>query len=165
MAYGTDQGFQDWLDANGYTLPITAPTPAVLRLRGSTYLDATYEPLWTGTRVDYDQDDGWPRHGAVIDCSKPIPDDVTPKSVVNAAYRAAFLEGTTAGILGGTAIKVGERVKRKKVDVIEKEFFDDGLTTAGSGGGAFVDPSIDGAMRSFICATSDGLGAFIYSVG
>lgn len=164
MAYGTDQGFQDWLTANGYALPVGAPSPAVLRLRGSTYLDATYEPLWTGTRADYDQDLGWPRHGAVIDCSLPIPNNVVPKAVVNAAYRAAYLEGTTSGILNGTAVRVGERVKRKKVDVIEKEFFDDGTASAGSGGGAFIDPAIDGAMRSFICATSD-TSAFIYSVG
>lgn len=163
MPYGTDQGFTAWLATYGYVLPAGSPTPAVLRARGSAYLDGTYEALWTGERVDgVMQELGWPRLGAVINCATPIPSDVIPPAIVGAAYRAAWLDAQTPGILSGS-VSAGGRVKRQKVDVIEREFFDDGAVTAGSGGPAFIDAEIDGAMRPFICDQNGG--AFIWAIG
>lgn len=163
MSYGTDQGFTDWLASMGYALPDGAPTPAVLRTRGSTYLDGTYEGLWTGQRTaGVMQADGWPRTGAKIGCTISIADDAIPLAVVNAAYRAAWLEASAPSALSPSPT-VGARVKRQKVDVIEREFFDDGRAAAGAAGG-FIDPEIDGAMRAFIC-TETGSGLFLMSVG
>lgn len=160
MAYGDDAGFQAWLTANGYTLPGTAPALAVLRNRGSTWLDATYEPLWTGVRTDpLVQENAWPRTGATINCALAIPSDVIPNAVVVASYRAAYLEGVTDGVLTGP-IQSGPRTKREKVDVIEVEYIDDGAIIAGGAAG-FVDPTIDGAMRQFIC--DDGDGKFFFA--
>lgn len=163
MAYGDDQGFSDYLASMGYALPVGAPSPAILRARGSAYIDAAYEGVWTGQRTGgVMQADGWPRSGARIGCITSIADDVVPLAVVNAAYRAAWLEASSPGTLSPSPV-VGARVKRQKVDVIEREFFDNGKAEFGAAGG-FVDPEIDGAMRAFICA-EDGTGYFLMSVG
>ncbi len=161
-AYGTDDAFAAWLAEQGYTLPSTAPTPAVLRARGSAYVDS-YEAYWTGYRTGgVLQELGWPRAGATLNCTIAIPDDVVPPVVVNASYRAAWLDASTPGILTGGTPSSGPRVKRQKVDVIEREFFDDGKAKMGSGP-AFVDSIIDGALRQFVCDVTGG--AFVWSLG
>lgn len=161
-SYGTDQGFTDWLAEQGYTLADDAPAPAVLRARGSAYVDG-YERYWTGQRTGgVMQELGWPRAGATINCATAIPDDVIPPAVVNGAYRAAWLEAETPGILIGSAGTAGARVKRQKVDVIEREFFDDGKAEVGSGP-SFIDSQIDGLLGQFICDAKDG--AFMWTLG
>jgi hypothetical protein len=162
MAYGTDQGFTDWLAVQGYTLPETAPSPAVLRARGSAYVDG-YEQFWTGQRTGgVMQELGWPRTGATMNCVTAIPDDAIPPAVVNASYRAAWLEAETPGILAGSTVSAGARVKRQKVDVIEREFFDDGKAEVG-GGPSFIDSQIDGMLSAFICDAKGG--AFMWTLG
>lgn len=151
--YGDAIGFQAWLDANGLTLPVDAPAPLVLLNRGSAYLDATYEGLWSGRRTDIaTQENAWPRTGALLNCREAIPSDIIPQTVITAAYRAAYIDATQPGVLSASSVS-GARVKRQKVDVIEQEFFDDGAekSTPGMGGPAFIDAQIDGAMRAFIC--------------
>lgn len=165
MAYGTDEGAADWLASMGYALPVDAPPVAVLRARASAYLDAVYEPLWTGERTGgVMQEDGWPRTGALFRC-KPgaIPDDAVPPAVVKAAYRAMWLEVSDPGILSAS-MTAGQRVAREKVDVIEMAYHDDG-GKVGSGSVAFVDSEIDGAMRAFICDAPDGPGLGVWTVG
>lgn len=158
MSYGTDQGFQDWLDQYGYTLPVDAPSLAILRARGSAYIDAAYEPQWTGYRTDFGQDNAWPRTGAKYNCVIDVATDIIPAAVITASYRAAYLEAVTPGVLVGP-VQSGPRVKRQKVDVIEREFFDDGSAPTG-----FRDPTIDGALSNFICA-DEGAGFFFESIG
>lgn len=163
MPYGTDQGLTDWLAAQGYELPDTAPSPAVLRARGSAYVDG-YEAHWTGHRAGgVVQELGWPRTGATLKCTVAIPDDVIPPAVVNASYRAAWLDAETPGILTGTAPGPGQRVKRERVEgAVEVEYFDDGKSSAGAAV-SFIDAAIDGAMRQFIC---DATGAaFLWTLG
>ena len=94
--YGSDIDFAAYLADAGLSLPVGAPLPAVLRQLASDYLDATY-CFGSG--------------------------DVTGANFLAALYRAAYLAD------GGTAVlfpvTTGARVKRQKVDVIEREFFDD----------------------------------------
>lgn len=161
-AYGTDAGFQQWLDEQGYALPTTAPSPAVLRARGSAYVDG-YEVYWTGQRTGgVMQELAWPRTGATVNCTQAIPSDVIPPAVVNASYRAAWLEASTPGILAGPSITTGSRVKREKVDVVEAEYFDDGKAAVG-GGPSFIDSQIDGMLGAFIC--NDDGAAFLWTLG
>ncbi|WP_395326930.1 DnaT-like ssDNA-binding protein [Novosphingobium sp. BL-8H] len=161
-AYGTDDGFTTWLAEQGYTLPDDVPAPAVLRARGSAYVDG-YEPYWTGVRTDGAlQELAWPRTGARMNCTLAVPDDVIPPSIVTATYRAAWLEGSTPGVLAGPVVTSGTRVKRQRVDVIEREFFDDGKAEVGSGP-SFIDSIIDGLLSQFIC--EDKNGAFLWSLG
>lgn len=162
MAYGTDDGLTAWLAAQGYTLPSGAPTPTVLRARGSAYVDS-YEAFWTGQRTGgVMQEAAWPRTGATANCVTPIDADVIPLAIVTAAYRAAWLEGSTPGTLTGPVVTMGARVKRQKVDVIEREFFDDGKIERGGGPG-FIDPLIDALLGAFICDQNGG--AFMWSLG
>lgn len=152
--YGSDPDLAAWLAGMGYVLPSGAPSPAVLRQRGSAYLDATYEGLWSGQRSGgIDQERGWPRTGATIACTTPIPDDAIPVAIVHASYRAAWLDASNPGSLSAS-VTTGGRVRRQKVDVIEREFFDDGSSAAGEMGAGFLDSEIDGAMKPFICDKS-----------
>lgn len=162
VAYGTDAGFQRWLLVNGYTLPANAPAAAVLRARASAYIDG-YEPRWTGHRTNGAmQELAWPRTGASVNCTVAVPSDAIPPAVINATYRAAWLEASTPGVLAGPIVTTGSRVKRQKVDVIEREFFDDGKAQMG-GGPAFIDSTIDGLLSGFVCDQSSG--AFMWSLG
>lgn len=112
MAYGDDAGFETWMETMGYVLPSGSPDVAILRARGSAYIDATYEPLWTGTRAEpLSQADAWPRTGATINCTIAIPDDLIPNAVINASYRAAWIEASNPGALSGV-VTIGGRVKR-----------------------------------------------------
>jgi len=162
MPYGDDDGFETWLETMGYELPADAPDVAILRARGSIYVDS-YERYLTGQRTGgAAQEEAWPRTGATVNCTVAIPSDLIPPAVVTASYRAAWLEGETPGILNGSAGTAGTRVKREKVDVVEAEYFDDGKREVG-GGPAFLDSQIDGLLAQFICDNSGA--AFMWSLG
>jgi hypothetical protein len=121
--YGTDQGFTDWLTTNGHVLPESAPAPAILRQRGSQYIDGLYGSLFSGQPVvGFAQERAWPRSGACAH-GRPIPSDIIPVAVEEAAYAAAFQEAIKPGSLSVTATSAGA-LKRKKIDVIEKEYFE-----------------------------------------
>lgn len=160
--YGTDAGFATWLALHGYVLPDGAPAPAILRARGSLYVDS-YEKFWTGQRTGgVMQELGWPRTGATVNCTQAVPEDVIPPAVITASYRAGWLDAETPGILRGSAGSAGSRIKRQKVDVIEREFFDDGKAEIG-GGPSFIDSQIDGLLSQFIC--NDDGAAFLWNLG
>lgn len=131
--YGDDSAFNAWLVENGFTLPADAPTAAVLRERGSAYLDATYGPRFIGTPTDPTQEREWPRTGACIFVTE-LATSVIPDRVVKASYRAAYIAATNPSALSAV-VDPNRMVKRQKVDTIEREFFEpsagaDGLFTA-----------------------------------
>lgn len=163
MAYGTDEGFQAWLTANGLTLPGTAPTAAVLRELGSSYLDSTYEPdLQCSSRVDpFEQEAAWPRANHVTQGGVSVPPDVIPKAWITASYRAAWLEASTPGWASGT-INPNRLQKRQKAGEAEREFFAPS-ETGGSAAGALgnVDAAIHGMVSPFLCS---GRRRFFFSV-
>lgn len=162
-AYGTDAAFQAWLDEQGLTLPAGAPTPAVLRARGSGYVDS-YEAKLTGNRTGgAAQELAWPRTGASLNCRTAIDADLIPPAVVTAAYRAAWLEGQNPGTLAGPVMEKGKRVKSQRVEgAVSREFFDDGKLVVG-GGPSFIDPLIDGLLAGFICQAQGK--AFLWALG
>ncbi len=159
--YGTDAGFQAWLTENGYTVP-GSPEPAILRLRASNYIDGLYEARFLGDRTDpLSQERAWPRTGAVVQ-RVAIPSDLIPPAVEKAAYAAALFEGQNPGKLSISASK-GGAVKRKKVDVIEKEFFE-------GSGDAVADAavrlsSVEGLLASFLRPESVGSTIGLWAVG
>lgn len=121
--YGDDAGFAAWLLAEGYVLPGGGPTPAVLRQRGSSYIDGLYGIRFPGKPTGgYAQERAWPRTGATA-YGAAIPDDEIPVPVVNASYYAAYREGTKAGSLAATA-QGSKKVASEKVDVIEMKYFE-----------------------------------------
>jgi hypothetical protein len=123
MAFGADAGFTAYLVANGLTLPAGAPAPAVLRQRGSAYINGLYGPDFSGVPTDgFAQEDSWPRVGAEA-YGQAIPSDMIPVAVINASYAAGYQEAVSPGSLS-IAASGSKSVKRKKIDVIETEFFE-----------------------------------------
>lgn len=120
--YGTDEGFTAWLADNGYTLLVGSPTAAVLRQRGSTYIDGTYGPRFSGQPTGgFSQERSWPRTGAYA-YGQPIGDSVIPDAVVKASYAAARQEASSPGSLSASGSEAS-RVKREKVEgAVEVEY-------------------------------------------
>lgn len=126
MAYGSDSAFTAWLVLNGLTLPDGAPDAAILRQRGSQYVDGVYgSRFWGVPTLGIAQERAWPRTGAKA-YGQAIPDDVIPVAVEQASYAAAHHEALFPGSLSAAASHAGA-VKREKVDVLEVEY------VAGSG--------------------------------
>ena len=162
-AYGSDIEFQAWLDSNGYVLPADAPTLAVLRQRGSTYIDAVYGPRFVGQPVTWDQELAWPRVNAVTTYGQVIPSDVIPRQVVNASYRAAVAEALEPGVLSFATSGSGA-VKREKVEgVVDVEYFENTSETIAGRGPLFLD--IEGLLSPFLEDESAISGPFIMAVG
>lgn len=153
--YGSDLDFTAWLATNGLSLPVGAPTPAVLRQIGSDYVDAAYEArLQCSSRTDgFDQERAWPRTGHTVGCES-VPDDLIPQPWINASYRAAYLQAVSGFATGGT--DPNRVVKREKVDVLEQEYFaaGDGGAVGNAAPGFLVDPLIDGWVSVWLCPTT-----------
>ena len=122
--YGTDEGLTAWLAANGYTMPEGAPQPAILRQRGSSYVDGLYGPRFSGYPTGgFEQERAFPRTCATFATyGTQIPTDLIPRAVIEASYAAAYYEATNPDGLSAAVTAAGA-VKREKVDVIEVEYF------------------------------------------
>jgi hypothetical protein len=141
-----------WLAGQGLTLPDDAPTPAVLRQIGSSYVDAAYEyRLGCSERAGgFEQELAWPRRGHRLS-GKSVPDDLIPPAWVHAAYRAAFLQASQPGwATKGT--DASRQTKREKVDAIEREFFS-ATDAAGTDAAAGMpsDSIINGMVLPWLC--------------
>lgn len=146
--YGDDSGFDTWLSDNGYVLPDDAPTPAVLRNRGSQYIDATYGARFLGSVVDATQERQWPREGAIVN-GKLLPSDVVPAAVINASFQAAYQEAVSPGSLAVVGSS-SSAVKREKVGPIETEY---ATSSSSDGTAASLTPLIsivDGMLATFL---------------
>jgi hypothetical protein len=143
-AYGTDDGLQAWLTAQGLPLPPGA-TPATLREIGSAYVDAAYEARLQCSRRagGFAQELAWPRAGHRVN-GQPVPEDLIPPAWINASYRAAWLEASNPGWATGTT-DPNRVVKREKVDVIEVEYFGEKDSAANGAASGIVADAIIGA--------------------
>ena len=156
--YGDDNGFTAWLAANGYALPVGAPTAAVLRQQGSLYIDGTYGLRFPGSPVGgAGQDREWPRTGAVDRYGTAVADNTVPQRVIDASYMAAFQLAVAPGSLS-VVVDPAKRVKRQKVDTIEREFFEPGDVSAS----VPVMSAIDGILAPLLVAsTGAGIGIMV----
>lgn len=162
--YGTDSAFEDWLTSNGYVLPEGAPVPAVLRQRGSTYIDGTYGARFVGQPTGgYEQERQWPRSGAVV-AGSMIPDGVIPLPVIHASYEAALQEARepeSLSLIGSAA----ERVKREKVDgAVEVEY----QQASAQDLAAAMTPimtAIEGLLAPFLVPPAPAVSVGIWSIG
>lgn len=154
-SYGTDAGFQTWLDANGMTLPATAPPLATLRTIGSAYADGAYEyALQCSRRTGgFSQELAWPRTGHSVN-GDAVPSDLIPQAWVNASYRAAYLTAATPGWAQGGQ-NPNRITKREKAGEVEREFFGagEGSVASRAAPGFNVDPLIDGWLAMWLCPT------------
>jgi len=124
--YGDDAKFNAWMASNGYSLPDGGVAVAVLRQRGSAYIDGLYSSRFSGKPTGgFEQERAWPRVGACAH-GQPIPSETVPVAIEHASYHAAYQEALDPGSLSVAASSSGA-VKREKVDVLEVEY------VAGSG--------------------------------
>jgi len=156
--YGDDSGFAAWLSENGYTLPEDAPAAAVLRQRGSVYVDGQYGGRFVGLpAAGYAQERQWPRVGAVAG-GQPIPNDVVPPAVINASYEAALQEArdpASLSVIGSSAV----RVKREKVEgAVEVEYQSASADQDFVASIAPVMTIIEGMLVPYLRMTEPGLG-------
>src|SRR5690606_30890455 len=155
MAYGTDQGFQDWLAAQGLTLPDNATAPAVLRQIGSDYVDAAYGYRLTCSRRTggWEQELEFPRTGHYVN-GQLLPSDLIPTAWIHASYRAAYLNAVVPG-WSTDQVTPGRITRRERVDTVEREFFSPG-ESGGQGNaapGMPVDGIINGLVTPFLCSS------------
>lgn len=162
VAYGSDEAFAEWLTDNGHSMPATAPAPAILRLRGSSYVDGTYGPRFLGQPASgIDQDRAWPRTGVQVH-GVPVPVDLVPRRVDHASYEAALHEARNPGSLSAS-VNPARLVKRKKVDVLEQEFFE-------GSGDAVADATlkltaVEGLLAPLLKPIETGSGLGLWAVG
>lgn len=121
--YGGDSAFNAWVAENGFTVPGGAPAVAVLRQRGSAYLDGTYEAKFPGQRSGgLAQERAWPRTGADA-YGSAIPSDMVPLAIEHASYHAALYEAQNPGALS-VAVIAASAIKREKIGPIETEYYE-----------------------------------------
>ncbi len=155
-SYGDDDGFIEWLTAQGLTLPADAPAAAVLRSIGSSYIDAAYEAkLNCSARTGgFEQLLAWPRKNHTMN-GQSVPSDLIPAAWVNASYRAGYLNAITPG-WSTNQVTPGRITKRERVDVIEREF----MTAEQAGGGGSAAPGmpsdavINGLVTPWLCSNT-----------
>lgn len=160
MSYGTNEGFESWLAAQGLSLPDDAPAVGVLRQIGSSYVDAAYEHrLGCSERAGgFSQEMAWPRRGHWLN-GKAVPSDLIPQAWVHAAYRAAYLQASQPGWATGSVD--GNRVtRRERVDVIEREFFAaDQAPGSDAAPGMVSDSIINGLVLPWLCPIGRSLNS------
>lgn len=122
LAYGTDDGYVEWLTARGYCVPVDVPAPSVMRMRGSVYVDGTYGGRFVGKPTGGAlQDREWPRTGV-----PGVPSDAVPQRVIEAAYAAAWHESVNPGTLAAV-MTPGRRIVRARVEgAVDVSYADDG---------------------------------------
>lgn len=160
--YGDDEDFGNWLDENGYDLD-SNPTPfAVLRQRGSAYVDRTYAPRARGVPTGgFAQERAQPRTGATVN-GELIPANVVPRAWVEASYHAALYEAGNPGGLE-VVITAAAAIKREKTASLETEYF------AGSGD-ALADAipllsAVDGLLAPFLYPAEMPFGLGLWAIG
>jgi hypothetical protein len=126
--YGDDAGFEAWMTATGRSVPVSAPSSAVLRQRASDYLDALYGARFTGYPTGgLDQERAWPRTGATAQGHRRSLSNVVPAAVSGRPTAAAWHEANNPGSLS-VAVSAAAAVKREKIDVIDTEYFASGAS-------------------------------------
>lgn len=165
--YGSDAGLTAWLTDNGYTVT-PPPSLAVLRERGSAYIDTVYGSRFKGRALaGYAQERAWPRVEVVVD-GWPVATDEIPQAIVNASYRAAYLEFLQPGFGSGIIDPNARTTKKEKVEGVgEREYFAPpviSVTDPDRVLGA-VDSIIDGMVRPFLDDAAESTGLGIWAVG
>lgn len=157
--YGSDNGFTDWLAANGFSLPAGSPTAAQLRQRGSVHVDRhSFPGVPTG---GYAQERAWPRTGATV-YGDSVPTDVIPVAIEQASYAAGYFEALNPGALTSrSSLDAGVKRKRTRVEGAvdtETEYFADGSAAPDA---AITIPMVEDLLAPFVLAeeptTSIGL--------
>lgn len=106
-----------WTGAEDTELETTKKESAIYRAM------QFFETLsYAGVKTNYENPLSWPRQYIYLDTGDLFPDDEIPEDLKRAVCEGAYLEYSSSGSLfvaGGDT----KRVKRKKIDVLETEYF------------------------------------------
>lgn len=113
-----------YCDGRGYTWnPADDNAGIRAAIRAGDYLKNLFRTIWRGSMITATQAMPWPRTGASYYRGPDIPSDLIPPCVKDAQCELAYRS------LAGTNLQPdlarGGRVKVRKVDVVEQEFFPD----------------------------------------
>lgn len=144
-SYVTVVEAEAYATARGVTLAATeaklVQAMDYLEAQRARYQGAKTWPVGTDEHPDA-QALQWPRTGVVIDCDVEWPDDAIPKELKAAQMQYAI---ELQNGFNPFASNDGTVVKKKKVDVIEKEFFS--ATDLGLSGGPVANiPAVDALL-------------------
>ncbi|MER8846041.1 DnaT-like ssDNA-binding protein [Mesorhizobium australicum] len=146
--YGSDVALKAYWDAAGYTYASDAPF-AALRQRGSAYIDGTYGMRFPGQPTEgITQEREWPRTGATA-YGASLASDLIPTRVEQASYEAAYIELKKPGSLS-ISFDPAKKVKRQKVEGIEREFFEPGDSSNIFAPDAPISTVIEGLLAPLI---------------
>lgn len=106
--------------------PNLAKKEAMAR-RSTVFLDARYGTLAGGIKTNPDQGLLFPRTGFITALGIEIGPNEIPKEYKNAQAEAALYAYT--GLSFYTNVTGGQQLKRKKIDVLEKEWFENSQDT------------------------------------
>lgn len=117
--YASRYGITEW--PTGSTTAVTTKKEIALR-RAAQYVDNKYGPDFSGQRLSQKQGLLWPRSHAFMADGSSIPENSVPACIKAAQCEAARLTATDTQL---TAMReAGPVLKRKKTDVLEKEWFE-----------------------------------------
>lgn len=88
---------------------------------GALFVEQVYGPRMPGERVDGDQAMEWPREGATYTDGKEIGGDEVPQDYIYATFEAAELSAAGENLIDTS--DASDNLKRKKIDVLEFEYF------------------------------------------
>lgn len=116
-SYATVTEARAYATARGVALPDDSKVEAFLTLA----MDYLESKKYKGrqTYPDHPQALSWPRTGVYVDCEL-LPSNKVPRQMKSAQMQLVVEQGSGRSLMPSTD---GTVVKRKKVDVLEKEFF------------------------------------------
>lgn len=135
--YCEAMGYTSWADATEVN-----KNSAIYR---SMQLFETFR--YQGTKTDYTNPLSFPRKDIYLETGDEFPNDEIPEDLKKAVSEGAYLELSSAGSLfvsGGDT----KKVKRKKIDVLETEYFE-------GKGSSIPYPKLKNMIRSYIASSSE----------
>ncbi|AUR95798.1 head completion adaptor [Vibrio phage 1.213.O._10N.222.54.F10] len=129
----------------GVTLPVDDTECEVTLIKGNVYLNNL---CLYGEPVVPFQQTSWPRTGVVIN-NNEYPDDQIPQQAIDAQIVSAAYAATSDIY---TVVDNDKRVKRKKIDVIETEYFG---VESGSSTGKKTITRAEELLSMFLCSDSN----------
>lgn len=125
-SYHTDRGNTSWTGTN------EAKQAALIK--ATDYIEQVYGTRFIGEQIDVDQSLSWPRYTDIF------ASNVLPENLIKATCQLA-LEALTTDL--NPSLARGGAVKRKKVDVLEIEYFD-------GAPGSTSRPAITGILKGLL---------------
>lgn len=138
----------------GVTLPADDGAVEAMLIRAADYLEAQraqYQGHKTFPEVP--QAMQWPRTGVIIDCNYELPEDAIPTELKKAQMQAVVEIQNGFNLMPSTD---GRVVKKKKVDVLETEFFS-AVEMGNSGGPSPIFPAVDALLAPLFQACGSAL--------